>query len=142
MTNRANQAGVRLEHIIFLYCILALINIPKMSSIIADTQQLRKFDWYVNDITYVFRLLIVFFPLVFGLHVNANMYYKNKEELFINYLNRYFFLTLLFSNLGTVLLDYWQKDDSTDFFILYPKLAIITILLMANNYLIKFTKEE
>ena len=131
----------RIEKFIFLYCVLAIINIPKVYFF--DSPDLRLLDWYINDIIYVFRVFIVFIPLALGMKIDTKMYWGTRKEYLLNLVNRFFFILLLLLNYGTVLLDYsfMTNDLWYDKLISMPKATLAIMLIMVNWHIINKQKE-
>ena len=115
-----NQAiKVEAKSLIFLYCVFALINVPQLASIM-DAKAYRLFDWYVNDMSYAIRIIILAIPVVFKVNFN------NEVRLF----ERFLFLGLVITNLITISNDYIDLSDKIDDIILYPRLLVILYLLI------------
>ena len=115
-----NQAiKVEAKSLIFLYCVFALINVPQLASIM-DAKAYRLFDWYVNDMSYAIRIIILAIPVIFKVDFN------NEVRLF----ERFLFLGLVITNLITISNDYIDLSDKIDDIILYPRLLVILYLLI------------
>ena len=143
MINRETQLVVRLEHLIFFYCIVALFSVPKLA-IYWDTKAFRLFDWYVNDMSYAFRVIIPFLPILLGCKIDNKIYWDNRLEFISNISNRIFFGILLFSNIITVVMDYLRLNDDYEFdrAIIIPKTFLLFSCLGISWYFIKKQKEE
>lgn len=131
--------AVKLEKLIVIYCVLALINVPKLAYV-WDTPAFRLFDWYVNDLTYVFRVLLPFLPLAFGFTIDGKFSWKSKKFFIIHLTNRILFSIVLIANYSTVLVDYaliGNHNDDYDKIILIPKAVILVALLIVNLKLVR-----
>jgi len=132
---------IRVEKLIFLYCILAFINFPKVGYLL-DSPAFRLFDWYINDLSVLARVAIVFFPLAFGVSIDAKMYWDTRREYLFNLINRFFFAGLLLMNFITLFADYSQPNDNLDLSIALPKMIITIGLLFLNWNIINKRSEK
>lgn len=114
------------------------MRVPKLAYIY-DTKAFRIFDWYINDITIIISLFLIFLPLLLGLKIDVTIYWKNRLDFIINITNRLFFGLILMLNFGTVLFDY-MFIDKFDNVIFCPKFFLLVVVFSINLYL--FTKEE